>query len=118
MKESRGMIWMLGLAVSFVMIGITTYASLDRSILNVRPALLSDPWFLATLCDAYCGFLIFYVWVAYKERTLPRRVVWFVLMMALGNIAAAVYLLKEVWSLPSHAKLPEILLRQEGERSS
>ena len=32
-----------------------------------------NAWTIATLFDAYYGFITFYVWVAYKERRwLPR----------------------------------------------
>ena len=87
-----------GLILLFVgillgMIGITTYASLDRAIWNVRPELLSDPWFHATLLDTYFGFLTFYLWVAYKESSWLMRIIWFILIMTLGNIAMAIYAL-------------------------
>lgn len=96
------------------MLSVTTFASLDRSILKLGDQLLHDPWFLATLCDAYCGFLIFYVWVAYKEQSALSRVIWFVLIMGLGNIATAVYLLREVWRVRNSNDPRELLLRRES----
>lgn len=97
--------------VLMAMLAITTYASLDRSILNVGSQLTSDPWFLATLADAYFGFLTFYVWVAYKEVGLVKRLVWFVLIMTLGNIAMASYLLWQLWRLDPRATPANLLLR-------
>lgn len=97
--------------VLMAMLAITTYASLDRSILNVGSQLTSDPWFLATLADAYFGFLTFYVWVAYKEAGLVKRFVWFVLIMTLGNIAMASYLLWQLWRLDPRATPTDLLLR-------
>ena len=53
-------------------------------------------WTIATLIDAYYGFLTFYVWVLWKEpRALPR-IGWFVAIMLLGNIAMAVYVLRQL----------------------
>ena len=75
------------------MLAVTTYASLDRSILEVGPRLTQDPWFQATLADAYFGFLTIFVWVAYREPGLLRKTAWFILIMLLGNIAISVYLL-------------------------
>ncbi len=72
------------------LLAVTTYASLDRSVFDVGPQLTSDPWFHATLADAYFGFLTFYVWVAYQESGLWRKLPWFVLIMTLGNIAMSV----------------------------
>lgn len=59
----------------------------------------ANPWAVATLWDAYCGFLIFYVWVAYKESTIGQRILWFVLIMGLGNIATSLYLLIQLLRL-------------------
>lgn len=93
------------------MLAVTTVASLDRSVFEAGADLWSDPWFKATLADAYFGFLAVYVWIAYKERTWPRKIVWFVLLMLLGNIAIAVYLLIQLFRLPSDATMEDLLLR-------
>ena len=69
------------------------------NILTSSPLFGANPWAVATLYDAYCGFLTFYVWVAYKERALSARALWFVLMMGLGNVAMSVYVLKQLMRL-------------------
>lgn len=94
------------------MLAITITASLDRSVFNVGQELLSDRWFQATLLDAYFGFLVFYLWVAYKERTTTSRIVWFVLIMAFGNIAMSIYALLQLAKLPSGAPIEQLLLRE------
>jgi hypothetical protein len=68
-------------------------------------------WTIATLCDAYCGFLTFYCWVLYKERRWTRRLLWFVAIMALGNMAMAAYVLKELWSLRADDTVADLLTR-------
>lgn len=78
------------------MIGVTTWASLDRDIFTAGSELIKDRWFIATLMDAYFGFLTFFVWVAWREVTMTRRLVWFVLIMCLGNIAMSAYV---IWQL-------------------
>ena len=79
------------------MLAITVYASLDRSVFNVGRVLLSDRWFQATLLDAYFGFITFYVWVATKESKTWLRIVWFILIMTLGNMAMAAYMLIQLF---------------------
>jgi hypothetical protein len=69
-------------------------------------------WTIATLCDAYCGFLTFYVWVLYKEQRPTRRLVWFIAIMALGNMAMAAYVLKELRSLGTGASAAMLLTRR------
>jgi hypothetical protein len=54
---------------------------------------------VATLWDAYFGFITFWVWVAYKERTVWARVSWLVLILALGNIAMSFYVLIQLFRL-------------------
>ena len=92
------------------MIAVTTYASLDRSILNVPATLTSEPWFHATLADAYIGFLTIYVWVAFRERGIWRKIVWFVLIMLLGNIAISIYVLIQLALLKNGEGLSHLLL--------
>lgn len=97
----RVLLSLLFAGVLVSMLAVTVYASLDRSLLDVGPELTADPWFQATLVDAYFGFLTFYIWVAYKERKLGRRIVWFVLIMTLGNIAMSIYVLIQLWKWDS-----------------
>ena len=70
--------------ILLVMLAVTTIASLDRGVLEAGAELWPDPWFRATLADAYLGFLVIYLWIAYKEATWARRVLWLVLLMMLG----------------------------------
>jgi hypothetical protein len=107
------------LAVLFCIIPISIVLSLviasrDRGILNVGTVLWSDPWFHATLLDAYAGFITFYVWVAYKETGLVARVVWFVLIMGLGNIATAGYVLIQLAQMKSGDGWETLLLRRSA----
>ncbi len=99
-------------AILVGMLAITTYATIDRSIFNVGPVLTSDPWFHATLVDAYCGFVTFYVWVAYKEKTFLKRLLWFVLIMTLGNIAMSIYVLIQLGQTGRLGGIESILLRR------
>lgn len=96
------------------MLLITSYAALQRSIWNVGPELTSDPWFQATLADAYFGFVTFYVWVAYKEQKRWPRVVWFLLIMTLGNMAMATYVLLQLWKWDPTTGIEAILLRNDA----
>ena len=98
-----------GILVS--MLAVTTYASLDRSIFHVGPQLTSDPWFHATLADAYFGFLTFFVWVAYKEPSRWSKVLWFVLIMTLGNIAMSIYVLLQLAKLKPGDPVSHLLAR-------
>lgn len=98
-------------AIFLFMIGATALTSWRVSLSDGGGVVLREPWALMTLFDAYFGFLTFYVWVAYKERGGLARVVWFVLIMTLGNIAMAFYMLLQLFRVPADAKLETVLLR-------
>lgn len=108
-----------GLVVVFagvlaVMIGLTTAASLDRGIFVAFQELWPDPWFRATLADAYFAFLTVYLWVAWRERTLTARVSWLVAFLGLGSIAIALYVLFRFLPGMRGASVADPVLRREG----
>ncbi|MBU3759185.1 MAG: DUF1475 domain-containing protein [Candidatus Omnitrophica bacterium] len=102
-------------AVIAVMTWITVTASLDRNVLSAAADLGKDPWFLATLFDAYFAFLTFYLWVFYKESRLAVRILWFVLIMVLGNFAIASYMLIQLAGLKKGESPSAILMRRKAQ---
>lgn len=108
----RSLLACLFAGILLAMLAMTTVASLDRSVFNVGREMLADPWFQVTLADAYFGFLTFYAWVAYKERTIAMRIAWFVLIMCLGNIAMSVYVLMQLAKLRPGDGWEALLLRR------
>lgn len=79
---------------------MTVLTSLEMPIWKAFDTFADNPWAVATLWDAYFGFLTFYVWVAWKEKRMNQRVLWFVLIMGLGNITMSLYVLRELYRLP------------------
>ncbi len=55
--------------------------------------ILSHPWGIVSLVDLYTGFALYSVWIAYREQSVARAIVWIVLMMVLGFWAGALYML-------------------------
>jgi isoprenylcysteine carboxyl methyltransferase (ICMT) family protein YpbQ len=66
-------------------------------------------WTIATLFDAYFGFLTFYVWVFYKEQRWLPRIAWFIAILALGNMAMASYVLVQLAGLRKEEPASNIL---------
>lgn len=71
----------------------------------------NNPWFIATLFDAYFAFLWFWLWVAYKETSWLLRGTWLVLILLMGNMAMAAYVLIQLYKLPTGAGVEQLLLR-------
>jgi hypothetical protein len=104
------------------MLAVTIRASLQMPIWDAFATFSDHPWAVATLWDAYFGFLTFYLWVLWREPRLAPRLLWLVLIMTLGNIAMSLYVLLQLYRLPAgqspasllsmrnspphHAKLP------------
>ena len=97
-------------AILIVMVAINVRAMSMESLFQIPAPVTGDPWFTATLFDAYCGFLTFYCWVWLKEKSAVLRVLWFVLIMLLGNIAMSVYMLIALFRLPKDASLKDLLI--------
>jgi hypothetical protein len=81
------------------MVVMTVRTSLQVSLWSALGSFAASPWAMATLYDAYAGFITFFVWLAWRERALGVKIVWFVLIMALGNIAMSFYVLIQLFSL-------------------
>ncbi len=104
------------LFVLTVMLYVTVSASLHRDVLTATRLLWPDPWFRATLADAYFGFLFFWLWVAWREQSALRGAVWLLLIMSLGNFAMAGYLLLQLRRLQPGDGLEALLLRDNDQR--
>lgn len=98
------------------MVGMTIYVSLHKPLwlAGSEFSWAGSPWAVATLFDAYFGFITFYVWVCFKERTLGARLVWLLLIMGLGNIAMSGYVLLQLFTLPPDQPIYKLLLRADS----
>jgi len=111
--SSRTLLRLLFAAILVLMLVVTVQASLQQAVWDWG-GLVNEPdrwWTLATLADAYCGFLTFYAWVFYKERGWGSRTAWFVAIMLLGNFAMATYVLLQLSKLGDDEPLERLLLR-------
>lgn len=115
MKKALGAFALLVLAsliaVSVWAIGHISIVPAINDLLT-RPEAGTHPWFVATLFDAYFGFLWFWLWVAYKETSWLSRGLWLVLIGGLGNMAMAAYVLIQLARLPAGAGAEQLLLRR------
>jgi hypothetical protein len=100
--EKESMKLFLKLLFGFIflfMVGATIRTSLQESLWHAIPAFAANPWAMATLYDAYFGFITFFCWLAWRERSLGIKLLWFVLIMAGGNIAMSLYVLLQLFGL-------------------
>ena len=105
-------LWLFSIAVLVAMLVVTAWASLDANVLVGFQRLLADRWGVATLFDAYFGFLWFWLWILYKEAGLGRSLLWLVLLFALGNLAMAAYVMVQLFRLKPGEGIETLLLRK------
>ena len=114
---TKPILMLMSLAALAALIGVSIWATgligIGDAIrdLVANPGVGTHPWFVATLFDAYFGFLWFYAWIAYRETGWLARLVWLLLVLLLGNMAMAAYMLILLWKLPAGATARDVLLR-------
>lgn len=79
----------LGVVVMTIAIGFGL-ASGDFS--GQGAEILSLAWGKVTLTDLYVGLALFAGWISLRERNWFTTAMWWVALVALGNLAAAFYL--------------------------
>jgi hypothetical protein len=72
---------------------LSEYAGKGLNVIGGYVTVCSEPWGLATMFDAYFGFMAFWLYVAWRENSNVARLSWFVALMLLGNFAIAGYAL-------------------------
>jgi hypothetical protein len=106
----RGFLIVLFSVILGVMLTGVISACLQQNMFLIPAQVTGNPWFVATLLDAYAGFLTIFVWIAYRERSLWLKALWFVLLMTLGNITISAYVLWALIRLPKEAPLSTLFL--------
>ena len=113
---ARALLRLLFSAILIAMIGVTAWASLRQPVwrwggLTRTP---DNGWTIATLCDAYFGFVTFYVWLAYKEQRWASRIGWLIAILLLGNMAMSTYVLLQLRRLPKDEPMATLLTARHG----
>ena len=102
----------LFILVLLSMLGVTSWASMHTPLFAIPRDVLRHPWFIATLLDAYWAFVSFFVWVAWKEPGFAARALWFVAIIALGNIAMSFYFLRELFRIRAGESIDAVFTRR------
>ena len=100
------------------MLAVTSWASWQCPLWHTPQAVVTHPWFIATLFDTYFAFLTFYGWLAWRERSWLPRLGWLVAILLLGNIAMASYMLLLLFRLPPGTALETALFRRKPDNQS
>jgi hypothetical protein len=110
MRPATGLRLLFGF-ILLSMIVVTSWASMRQPVwqwggLTTPP---DNAWTIATLFDAYYGFVTFFVWLAYKEPRWLPRIGWLIAILLLGNMAMSAYVLLQLRKLPADAPMARLL---------
>ena len=53
--------------------------------------ILANPWGIVSLVDLYVGFILFALWVWFKESNIIIKIIWVILLMTTGFFAGSLY---------------------------
>ncbi|MCR8559193.1 DUF1475 domain-containing protein [Mucilaginibacter sp. BJC16-A38] len=88
--------------------------SINSNLFKEWDFLGSIPWMRATLWDFYANVTVIFLWVCHKEKYLALKIVWLVLLVALGSIASCAYVLIQLFRLKPNEGLKELFGKQNG----
>ena len=83
------------------------------NVLHGYVTVCSEPWGLATMFDAYFGFLAFWLYVAWRERSWTARIAWLVALLLLGNFAIAAYALLCLFAAKEETDLGKVFFTRK-----
>lgn len=89
MKIAKLIAW-LGL---LAMIAVLLNGFINGSFSRDGAELMANPWGIVSIVDLYVGFVLFSLWIAFREKKIPASVIWIVLMMVFGFLTGSLYVL-------------------------
>ncbi len=89
MKTAIIMAWLGTLA----MIAVLLNGFINGDFSADGAELLANPWGIVSLVDLYVGFILFSMWIAFREKSVASAVIWIILMMVFGFLTASIYIL-------------------------
>ncbi len=74
------------------LLAMVIYGVVARDIGAEGSIMLSVYWGQFTLYDIYIAFIVFYMWIVFREKSLLRSVIWFFLIMLGGSMSICLYM--------------------------
>lgn len=83
----------LAVLVFLSMTGILIFAFSKGNFFEEGSKLLAMPWGIVSMVDLYSGFILFSMWIVFREKAVLPSIIWVVMMMVMGFWAGALYTL-------------------------
>jgi ABC-type glycerol-3-phosphate transport system permease component len=84
----------LAVVAAIIMAAVIGYGFVSGNFAGEGSVIWALAWGKVALVDLYVGLAVFGAWVAWRERSPAVVATWWVALIVLGNLAAAVYLVR------------------------
>ncbi|BCR36646.1 DUF1475 family protein [Mariniplasma anaerobium] len=66
---------------------------INGSFFDDGSIILNNPWGIVSLVDLYVGFIIFSMWIYFREEKKVHSILWIISVMLLGFFSVSIYVL-------------------------
>jgi hypothetical protein len=89
MKIAKIVAWIGLLAMTIALLN----GFINGSFFDDGTVIVNNPWGIVSLVDLYVGFILFALWIAFREKTILSSVIWIISLMILGFFIGSLYVL-------------------------
>lgn len=89
MKIAKIVAWLGVLAMTIALLN----GFINGSFFDDGSIILNNPWGIVSLVDLYVGFILFALWIGFREKSILSSVLWIISLMILGFFIGSLYVL-------------------------
>jgi len=89
MKVAKTIAWIGLLAMTIALLN----GFINGDFFEDGNVILNNPWGIVSLVDLYVGFILFAMWIVFREKSVIHIIIWIVLLMTLGFFTGSLYVL-------------------------
>lgn len=104
---------LLFLSAFLVLLGCIIYGIVAHDILKEGSVMLGIYWGKFTFVDIYVAFIVFFLWIVSREKSIFKIILWFLLIMLGGSMSICLYVFFALRGCNSDMK--KLLLGNRGE---
>lgn len=93
MKLAKIIAWLGVIAMTIALLN----GFINGSFFEDGNIILNNPWGIVSLVDLYVGFILFAMWIIFREKSILSMVIWVTLLMVLGFFTGSLYVLIKLY---------------------
>lgn len=91
-KKTSTVLQIIFFSAFILLLAAIIYGVTARDIFAEGSIMLEIYWGQFTFIDIYIAFIVFYLWVVFREKSVINSLMWFVLIMTGGSMTICLYL--------------------------